>query len=65
MGKNNYFWCERGHNEFIAEAACINRFKKGLKKCEGCKTGYSLLVTHYALNKEGESDVEDGSAGRA
>jgi len=23
----------------MAESACINRYKKGLKKCEGCEEG--------------------------
>jgi hypothetical protein len=27
----------------MAEDACMNRYKKGLKKCEGCEKGKELV----------------------
>jgi hypothetical protein len=36
----------------MAEEACINRFKKGLKKCEGCAKGKKLLEEKLAELKE-------------
>ena len=38
--KNNYFWCP-WWNQRIQKILCIRRYKKGLKKCEGCETGQS------------------------
>jgi len=37
-----YFHCTRWRM-MMAESACINRYKKGLKKCEGCEKGKALL----------------------
>jgi len=40
--KGKSFWCERWHQQ-IYEHLCIHRYKKGLKKCEGCGKGAELL----------------------
>ena len=37
----------------MAEDACMNRYRKGLKKCEGCAKGKELLEQEIAeLKKE-------------
>jgi len=36
----------------MAEAACMNRFRKGLKKCAGCAKGKALLEAKLAELKE-------------
>ena len=40
--KRKYFHCERWHLQ-MAEEACMNRYRKGLKKCTGCEKGKALL----------------------
>jgi len=36
----------------MAEDACMNRYRKGLKKCEGCEKGKALLAARVAELKE-------------
>ena len=42
MSKRKYFYCEIWGQQ-IYEEVCMNRYKKGLKKCEGCEKGKALL----------------------
>jgi len=49
--KGKSFWCETWGQQ-IYEAVCIHRFKKGLKKCEGCAKGKELLEQEIALIME-------------
>ena len=49
--KKQRFWCETWGQQ-IYEEVCIHRFKKGLKKCEGCAKGKELLVQEIAELKE-------------
>ena len=51
MKKRNYFHCERWHLQ-MAEDACMNRYRKGLKRCEGCPKGKGLLEAKIAELKE-------------
>lgn len=52
MAQRKYFYCERFHLQ-MAEDACMNRYRKGLKKCEGCEKGKALLEARLAeLNEE-------------
>ena len=52
MSKKKYFHCERWRM-MMAEDACMNRYRKGLKKCEGCEKGKELLEQEIAeLKKE-------------
>jgi len=41
---SRYFFCERWQI-MMAEDVCINRYKKGVKKCEGCKEGARRVAT--------------------
>jgi hypothetical protein len=41
--ERKWFWCERWR-QMIAEETCLNRYRKGLKKCAGCERGHLLLV---------------------
>jgi len=47
------FFCERWHQQ-IYERLCIHRYKKGLKKCEGCETGKRLVGEEITKIKKGE-----------
>lgn len=51
MAKQKYFHCERWHLQ-MAEAACMNRYRKGLKKCADCPKGKALLEAKLAELKE-------------
>jgi len=51
MKKRNYFHCERWRM-MMSEDACMNRYRKGLKKCEGCEKGKALLEAKIAELKE-------------
>jgi len=42
INKGKSFWCKRWH-QYIYERLCVYRYKKGLKKCEGCRTGEELI----------------------
>lgn len=53
INKGKPFWCERWH-QHIYEHLCIHRYKKGLKKCEGCATGLRLVSEEIGKLKEGE-----------
>ena len=48
-----YFYCDRWRF-MMAEDACINRYKKGLKKCENCEKGKRLLEIKIAGLKEAD-----------
>ena len=49
--KRKYFHCERWHLQ-MAEEACMNRYRKGLKKCAGCVKGKELLAAKIIELKE-------------
>lgn len=51
MSTRKYFYCERWHLQ-MAEDACMNRYRKGLKKCEGCEKGKALLEAKISELKE-------------
>lgn len=51
MAKRKYFHCERWHLQ-MAEEACMNRHRKGLKKCAGCEKGKALLEEKMAEMKK-------------
>lgn len=38
---DKYFWCKRWRQQ-IEERVCLSRYKKGLKKCEGCSKGEAV-----------------------
>ena len=46
MGDDTYFFCDRW-GQRVSRLLCMRRYRKGLKKCEGCETGNSLLVAGY------------------
>ena len=56
MAKGKYFYCERWRF-MMAEDACINRYRKGLKKCEGCAKGRALLEEKIPELKEEEMSL--------
>jgi len=46
------FWCYGWHQQ-IFPYLCMHRYKKGMKKCEGCKKGKELIEQESAnLKKE-------------
>lgn len=46
----------------MAEDACMNRYRKGLKKCEGCEKGKALLEAKIAELKEEQMSVVRGQS---
>jgi len=46
----------------MAEAACMNRYRKGLKKCAECEKGKELLEAKIAELKEEQMSVVCGQS---
>jgi len=48
---NKPFWCYGWHQQ-IFPYLCMHRYKKGMKKCEGCGKGKELLEEEMKVLKQ-------------
>jgi len=54
------FWCYIWHQQ-IFPYVCMHRYKKGMKKCQGCNTGKRLVQAELArVRAQSATEKEHG-----